>query len=271
MVVLLLSLTTLPSLGQGLENIVVEKYYIADVMDASDSLSQGLKNGSVTYRIWVDMEEGYKLLSIYGAPGNELVISTSTTFFNDTLNGKIKAPDIDHLKLGKNPLLIDSYIAFSGANRRHLAVYKEDDTDGSILERSGKYQGGLVERGMLMAADPEAGKAIRDVDGLMGGGVPALITFGHDFEELGNTLEASEIRLDNAAWAVASGLQGPYPEKNYILIAQITTDGELSFELNLQLRSPDEETEYYVARNPEGREYTHPALIFPQPDQSTIK
>ena len=122
-----------------------------------------------------------------------------------------------------------------------------------------------------MAANPESGKPINEVDGLMPGGVPALITFGHDFNEFGNTLSASEIRLDNAAWAVASGLSGPYPEKNYILIAQVSTDGELSFELNLQLRSPDGETEYYVARDPEGSEFTHSALIFPHPDQSPIK
>jgi hypothetical protein len=175
------------------------------------------------------------------------------------------APDIKAFRLGKNPLLLDSYIAFSGASQNHLAVLKEDDTNGSVLERQGKFEGAaIMERGMLMSAHPDAGIPIRDADGLMEGGVPPIMVFGANFEEFGNTLEASVLSTTNGAWAVLKGLQGPYPEKNYILIAQVTTDGDLSFKLNLQLKGPDGETEYYVAENPDESEFTHPSLVFPQ-------
>jgi len=269
--VLLLCGTATNIFSQGLEEVYVEKYYVADHIDAEDSLAHGLQKGTVTYRIWVDMQEGYRLLSVFGSPGHELLISTTTSFFNDTVNGKVEAPDIDHLKLGKNPLLIDSYIAFSGASRGDLAVYKEDDKDGSVLDRYGKFLGGaLVERGMLMAAHPDAGVPIRDNDGIMDGDVPALVTFGHEFEEFGNTLDASEIRVDNGAWAVLKGLPGPYKDKNYILIAQVSTTGELNLKLNLQLRSPNGDTEYYVAENPEKGQFSHPTLVYPnsQSDKS---
>ena len=254
-------------LSQGLEEVFVETYYIADAEDEKDPSAQGLKAGMVTYRIWVDMKEGYKLLSVYGAPGHPLRLATSTGFFNDTINGSIKAPDIDPSLLGNNALLLDSYIAISGANKTGLAVKKEDDTDGSVVKPVVKTDKSTVfKRGILMSQNPKAGVPIREADGFMRGSVPALVTFGHNFAAFDKSTDLSEVRFDNGAWAVFKGLKGPFPEKNYLLIAQVTTDGDLSFELNLQIASPRGETEYYLARNPEQGQLTHPDLIFPKPD-----
>jgi hypothetical protein len=252
-----------------LEKVFVEKYYVVDDEDAKSPDARGLKSGMVTYRIWVDLNEDYKLLSVYGAPGHPLRIETSTTFFNDTLHGEVEAPDINPSYLGSNALLLDSYIAFSGANRSDLAVLKSDDTDGSIVKPMIKGQDPvLAERGVLMNQNPEAGIPLRDADGLMDGSVPALVVFGHDFTVFDKTLDQNKIEFDNGAWAVFKGLKGPFPEKNYLLIAQITTDGVLSYELNLQLASPDGATEYYVARNPKEGEFSHPSLQQLSPVQS---
>ena len=53
------------------------------------------------------------------------------------------------------------------------------------------------------------------------------------------------------------------PPENRILIAQITTDGVFSFELNLQIGTPDGGTENYVARKPVGNEIQFAGLIYP--------
>jgi len=48
---------------------------------------------------------------------------------------------------------------------------------------------------------------------------------------------------------------------NTILIAQITTKGELSYELNLMLRNADGSVTKYVAKNPIETEVLHKSLI----------
>jgi hypothetical protein len=45
------------------------------------------------------------------------------------------------------------------------------------------------------------------------------------------------------------------------LIGQVTTDGELSFELNIQIGTPEGKVQRYVARNPMESEFTHESLV----------
>jgi hypothetical protein len=49
------------------------------------------------------------------------------------------------------------------------------------------------------------------------------------------------IESNNSAWGVLGGVQGA-TEENMVLIAQLTTDGELRYALNVQVRTPDGET-----------------------------
>lgn len=41
-----------------LQKVIVEKYYISDANDATDTLGGGLSAGSTTYRIYVDLVPG---------------------------------------------------------------------------------------------------------------------------------------------------------------------------------------------------------------------
>ena len=59
----------------GLENIIVEKYYVANAADAAaadvDATNAGyatgaLPVGSVTYRVYADLLPGYKVQALYG-------------------------------------------------------------------------------------------------------------------------------------------------------------------------------------------------------------
>ena len=70
--------------SQGLERIVVEKYYVSDANDAAGS-SGILPVGSVTWRIYADMAPGWYLLQVFGNQNinHPLLMTTTTSFFND--------------------------------------------------------------------------------------------------------------------------------------------------------------------------------------------
>ena len=65
----------------GLENIIVEKYYVSDANDAAANATGGvLPINSVTYRIYADMLPGYKFQATYGVNGHPLVLTTQHHF-----------------------------------------------------------------------------------------------------------------------------------------------------------------------------------------------
>ena len=72
----------------GLEGIVVEKYYIANAADAAGSTGT-LPVGSVTYRIYADMLPGYNFQGVYGNIPHPMEFRTSTTFFNNEDRGAV--------------------------------------------------------------------------------------------------------------------------------------------------------------------------------------
>ena len=73
--------------AQGLDGIVVERYYQANAADVSDATAQGavvpLTTGSVTYRVYVDMAAGYKFSQIFGSPTHTMSVSSTANFYND--------------------------------------------------------------------------------------------------------------------------------------------------------------------------------------------
>ena len=82
----------------GLEGIVVEKYYIATQADANASVGT-LPVGSVTYRVYADMLPGYKFQALYGNVAHPLKFSTSTSFFNNEDRGATTANAIASAQL----------------------------------------------------------------------------------------------------------------------------------------------------------------------------
>ena len=78
----------------GLEGVVVEKYYVSNAADAAGSIGV-LPVGSVTYRVYADLLPGYKFQAIYGVSTHTLKINTSTTFFNNEDRGATTANAIN--------------------------------------------------------------------------------------------------------------------------------------------------------------------------------
>lgn len=251
--------------GQGLEGVIVETYYISDANDATDTDGGSLPEGSVTYRVFMDLAEGYELQAVFGNEAHTLNIGTSTTFFNNEDRGEQTGDAIPENRLDENTVALDSWLGMSGASGIHLGVPKAMDTDGSIVggtNNDGGSEG--VADGLMVNQDPLAGIPLTTADGLIEGDVPTVTVVGLDLAMFGDENDGPLFTSNGGAWSVLEGVQGP-TDDNIVLVAQLTTDGDLSFELNIQLGTPDGGTEQFVASNASGDETFFNALNFPLP------
>lgn len=245
----------------GLEGIVVEKFYVSTKADNAGKLYSGdLPEGSVTYRIYVDLKPGYRFQAAYGSPQHPLVIESTENFYNHLENGNIQPNIIPERTYKKNIALLDSWLSAGACAEGHLGILKEyDDTI------SDKFIG--FEKGYFKGKKKSV--PLYEVDGMKRSAVlPVPTFFQMDFlsKVIGTTTSEKRIYSDNGAWAaLGKGAVGADSlSTNCVLIAQLTTVGELSFELNLLIGAPNGSSQKYVARNPitEESEWTHPELIF---------
>jgi hypothetical protein len=254
----------------GLEGIVVEKYYVSDAADSADADANGavypLHVGSVTYRVYADLLPGYSFIQSFGDQNHPLKVNTTTSFYNDP-NYSIaiyNGTSVNNTK--KYTQLIDSYFTTGGVATGLVGVLKTEDTDGSI----GNNQG------ILANADAAAGIPITGSgaqDGLLPGSpvVPTTLGLGSQLEIFNQTAGGS-FQTDNGAIAALGGVQG-VTESNMVLLGQFTTDGVFSFEWNLQIGTlTPGESQVYVASNPIGTEIQDSSLMYTsyvEPDTTT--
>jgi hypothetical protein len=206
--------------AQGIEGVLVERYHSAP----------GATAGApplVTYRIYLDLAPGHALVSVFGERGRNLFFRTTTTFFNDTLHGAASGERVAEAGLRSYPAALDSWIAFGFASSAHKAVPLHLDPDGSVLAPSRRERKG-----------PWYGTALHARDGLVRAErVPELLAlyFTTSFlHELSGPLLETEI----GAYGVRGSVKGATDE-NMVLIAQLTTDGELSYGINAAVMGPD--------------------------------
>ena len=226
----------------SLEAIIVEKYYVSDSTDAADTLGGLLAVGSTTYRIYIDMKPGYVLQAVYGNQKHELRIQTTTKFYNNTYCGALIGYNVNPLKVNKGNYALDSWITINSATTNHAGVLLSEDKDGSIIKIK---------------------QALSKADGLTDGNLPLIKPFNMGSFSCFKDANASLFSTRNGGWGALSGFKagskGP-TDANQVLIAQLTTTGNLSFELNIQIGTPSGGTVNYVAKNPEGSEIKFDAL-----------
>ncbi len=252
-------------MAQGLEGIILETYYVSDANDATDTDGGTLTEGSVTYRLYVDMLPGYKLSTVYGTANHELKITTSTGWFNNNDRGDETGSAINDIRLDENTVALDSWIAIGAASDAHLGVLKSEDNDGSIVGGTNNDGGSeRVQGGLLTNETPEMGLALTTADGLLNCdcNVPVETIVGDLSGQIstlfGDQNAVGDLSTFNSAWSYLGGIEGP-TSSNRVLIGQFTTTGFFYYELNIQLIGP-EDAELYVANNPVGDEFTHPSL-----------
>jgi hypothetical protein len=219
----------------GLEDVVVEKYYV------SSSAEKNLPEGAVTYRIFIDLKEGYKLQAVYGVAGHEFFFKTTTGFFNAPKNGGKMGDQIDEKEINDDAVAFDSWLTINAATKTRVGVLRADDKDGSIINNRKKQ--------------------FKKTDGIISGKVPSIINYMLDLTPFDDGQNVSVFHTADGSLATFESTKGP-TESNKILIAQLTTNGKLSFKLNLQVSTPDCKVANYVAENPQGNEIQANALIY---------
>ncbi|HKR05572.1 MAG TPA: T9SS type A sorting domain-containing protein [Bacteroidia bacterium] len=269
----LILLTVFARAQQGLENIIVEKYYVSDANDAAGAVGNGdnLPVGSVTYRIFVDMLPGYKFQAAFGTqnaqsvPLHTLKIMTTTSFYNNTDRGH-EIPSFSKTNAAQNTTMLDSYFSAGAACANSAGpIYNY-----GILKSDDGAAGGtnvVNANGLLQNNDPSAGAPLTTADGIYGVSSPVVssVTFVNmaqaqsDFDA---GPSASSFITSNSSWASLAGVTGPTAD-NRVLIGQFTTDGCFHFELNIQIGTPAGGVQKYVAAAPTGSEILFAPCIYP--------
>ncbi len=219
----------------GLENVIVERYYVADANDAANSIGV-LPVGSVTYRIFVDMLPGYKFEALYGVPGHTLNISTTTTFFNNEDRGALYPNLIGNQYWHNNSVALDSWLSVGGTSTGHVGVLKSTDDGVSNI---------VMPNSMLQNTTGNIGIPLTQQDGSIAGTPEAVTVVG-----IGNTGNGDcgvfdaisqvggSFTTSNGSIASLNGSYGPDSLTNIVLVGQFTTDGDFCFSLNIQIGTP---------------------------------
>lgn len=238
----------------GLQNIIVEKYYVSNAADSA-SAAGVLPSGSVTYRLYADMLPGYNFQALYGVSAHPLTITSSTTFFNDENYGGTAPNSISATNIRKFTAMIDSWFSVGSGCSGKFAVRKSADTDGSLGNANA----------ILANFDPTITYPITGTnsrDGLLAG-TPLAVTFvginntgNGDLGVFDGTSQVGgNFTTNNGSIAALGGATG-LDTTNIVCIGQFTTDGVLHYELNIQIGTPTGGTQNYVFSNPTGSELT---------------
>ena len=255
--------------SQGLEQVFVETYYVSDSNDAGDSDGGSLlESGSTTYRVYVDMAPGFELETVFGSSDHDAFISTTTEFYNNADRGQQIGSEIDAGRLDENTVALDSWVSLGGASDEHWGIPKSLDVDGSIVggvNNDGGSEG--VAGGLLVNAATAAGIPLTTQDGLLSMTPPDVATLGLDLSMFDDENSPNMFFTNDGAWAVLGGTPGVTAD-NIVCIAQITTTGDLAFELNIRISNMAGTIEQYVANNPiitqDGiQELVAPGLTYP--------
>lgn len=263
---LMVGLTHQHAQAQGLQGIVVEKYYISDAADSIDAADNfatyPLHVGSTTYRVYADLQDGYNFIQMFGNASHPLEIHTTTSFFNDPNYGVAVYQGTSVNNTKKNTQLIDTYLTVGGVAATKMGVLKTEDTDGTI----GNIDGLITNITPIMGLPVTGTDA---ADGMMPGTPinPNVLGISSELDLFDQT-PGSDFVTTNGTIAALGGVTG-VTASNMVLLGQFTTDGIFSFKLNLQLGTPQVGgSEIFVAENPETGELTDSTLIYEStPDQ----
>ena len=222
-----------------LENVIVETYYISNAVDAVPNEEGGtLPEGSKTYRVYLDLCDGCALLAIYGSAEHPLDISSTAPFYNNPDRGKTYGHEITNGALDENTVALDSWLSLGGASNQRFGVLKTEDPDATseVLFPN--------DLGMLANEDPGAGIPLAVADGLVQDTVstqpPGFIPLGLTPDSVfGDSTQALSFVTDSTRITCQlPGMKG-HGDGSKVLVAQLTTTGDLTFCLNVEIVRAD--------------------------------
>ena len=236
------------SFGQ-LEKLIVEKYYVSDNFDATDTIGGTLTPGSVTYRVYADLLPNTKINKIFGEPNHPFVIQSSTNFFNNKSQGQSFGKDFSKAFLSENTVALDTYITIGQlakqGSKTFFGLPKDMDNDGSFIGGQNNDGGSqMIANGLLNNQDAAAGIPLTVADGIdtMVIGSSTWTSFGvQDFITqvdstiFGSLVTGNVFNSEDFYLASSIPIDGVSADTNLVLLAQLTTTGDLHFEMNLEL------------------------------------
>lgn len=245
----------------GLEGIIVERYYISTAQDTLNAKLEGLlEPGSITYRVYVDLKPGFAFQAAYGSPEHALRITSDKPFYNHLDAGTVNPDILPERELNKGIALLDSWFSVGGAGENHYGVLKE--FDDSAIDEYISFKPGYLE-----GQDKRMGCAIRQRDGLRRAEkipFPMFYQMDSALKMVAAGINGGNIVIRNGAWAsMGRGSKGVDSlTTNTVLIGQFTTAGDFSFELNVLIGAPNGTSQKYVANSPGLGEWIHPQLTY---------
>jgi hypothetical protein len=244
---------------EGLEGIYVEHYYQSSAMDnRAGNLSSELKTNSKTYRIYLDLSPGYRFQAAYGTNFHPLSFHSEAPFFNHAGIGNTYPNVIPVRSLSKNITLLDSWFTAGAAGESFMGVPKKFDLDDNLLYKK-------FEENYLINDTKWMGYSLQERDGMYNSNdLPIVNLFQLDStsKHLMMVTNSNHLEINNGAWAcLGKGSIGiDSLGTNYVLIAQLTTAGELDYELNIMVGTPEGKSIKYVWSNPQQGEILCPLL-----------
>lgn len=260
------TLCSVLSVHAQLEKVIVEKYYITDAIDATDTNGGSIQTGTATYRIYIDLLPNTVLKSVYGSTGHPVVFQSTAPFYNHATDGQTYAKEFLKNRYSEGLVALDTWMTLgqttkTQAGKTYFGIPKISDTNGSFIGGSNNDGGSAgITAGLLTNSDAQMGIPLTSSDGMdtmvnvpsnwLSIGLIDIAT-GQDntiFGSLqsGSSFNSEEFLLQN------SGVSGVDPTSNEVLVAQLTTAGELSFELNIEVevfQNGSSSTIKYVAKD----------------------
>lgn len=277
LIFILILLTSVVAKAQ-LEGLFIETYYVSDSLDATDVIGGSLQEGETTYRVFLDLAPGSKVISLFGDAEHPFEISSTRRFFNN-VDGATFGYDIPKVEYESNTVALDSYITIgqngSQGLRNFYGLPKSQDNDGSFVGGVNNDGGSeFVAGGLLVNDDPAAGIPLTVADGMDTLNLDIADWFSYGIVDFASG-EDSTIFSINATDSIftstqcelnCDGVYGVVPDSNFVLVAQLTTPGEISLRLNAVVLSAAGDTITYVGTNEVGlpNQFFAPDLVYPQ-------
>jgi hypothetical protein len=233
-----------------IENVVVETYYISDSNDATDTTGGGIEVGTKTYRVYLDLLPGTRVKKIYGDINHPLIFSSTQNFFNNKVDGQTFGKEFTKNRLGENTVALDTWITLGQTTRSaavtYFGVLKVND-ENSFIGGSNNDGGSAVNpNGLLTNTATELGIPLTEKDGMdttfstptswADNGFLDVIT-GLDSTIFGSIVPGNKFESRNVS-LINSGVMGVDSLLNHVLVAQLSTKGEIAFELNIEVEVP---------------------------------
>jgi hypothetical protein len=245
----------------AVKKVIVEPYYISDANDATDTTGSYLEPGSKTFRIYIQLKPGCRLSKIYGDERHTLKIASTASFFNNIDYGKSFGKDFNKVNYKKNTVALDTWLTIGQTTKKSSITYfgipKSQDTDGSFIGGLNNDGGSSeISGGLLANNDPFAGVPLTLADGMdtlvnipdqwSDNGFFDIVS-GIDTTIFGSARKGSAFESNNA-FLQNSGVTGVNPDSNQVLVAQLTTTGDISFQLNIEVKESNGSVWKYVAQ-----------------------